>query len=997
MHTKIRIRKTLLYILFLPILLLGSFSLASAENYNGAHSVKTCTKQVNNRCIVGTYQSPYVTNYNTSFIAGTFSYTSSMGAVSAEDFAEARSTQLEHPGAGIVLEERLYPKNSGYFCPFTNTDPNQYARSVLQGQIIGEAADCTQARYNSLLTALNNPENLQGGVTSDPAFAAAPGTATSYSRTSTDGQVTTYNFQCARQANNQVTFASCTKAEYERLTSEQRRISSSTVNAGAARAVTEAQAAYDTCVAANGASNQQCIDKKAVLDAATAAAAAGATSPAASSTPPESPCGVTTFFMPACVFYVIQQLIVSILQWTIIPFGNMVLGFSGLIFDYSLYFSLVKFPDLMRSLGADGSDTQSSIYATWVIVRNLFNIIIVFQLLKIAIYKILSPVLNKSGGDLKRLLMSIIIFTLFVNFSFFFTKALIDLSNIAALQFYAGMGGKRGGSGSFEQGGIAIGMARGMGIRGASIFYSDSDPSAGSNIATANGVTLDKDAVQSEGEKSIFGTLMVFVLLLVVSLVLMQGAAIFIGRSVVLIFLLVFSPLMFARNIIGFVNTWSEKWWDMLLEQLFVAPLYLGMLFLALKMAGGGAPGGLTAGIVDAGLVANGGFFGSIAVIAVQAAVMGGLFIACVKLAKDFGGAAAKKSSAWGARAYGAAVGGAGGAVLRRGLGGAADRFSNSQKWKDRAAGTGIGAAASRSLLNIADKGKNSTFDFRNSSALKGVNGAAGKFGLDFKETGTGAKAGFVGERAAADKKRDDKLAARQALLKTDTYGMTPEEKKKAEKADKERQDRSRAAQAITSNTTDAEFEKLRRNEEGLDGDELKYAQEYNKSLDEARKQAQTRLGQIQSGTSTVRSRITGRATGSDIAARGTALGRTDDENKKLKEAEAKKRSTAALAKLLSDSGISKDDQGIDRGAEEIKAELTRRRGVIEHEILAIKSRTTNGTTGSPEDIQKLAELKKKYITHSNAIKKTDSWVKQRDSSTWRTDTPTPPTPPAAA
>jgi hypothetical protein len=325
---------------------------------------------------------------------------------------------------------------------------------------------------------------------------------------------------------------------------------------------------------------------------------------------------------------------------------------------------------------------------------------------------------------------------------------------------------------------------------------------------------------------------------------------------------------------------------------------------------------------------------------------------------------------------------------MRRGLGGAANRFSNSQKWKERAAGTGIGAAASRGLLSIADKGRNSTFDIRNSSTLANLNKTSGKFGLGLDSSGTGAKGGFVQQRAEADKKREDKIKREQELLKTDTYGMSPEEKKKAEKADKERQERARAGQAITASTTDAEFEKLKRNEDGLDGDELKYAQEYNKSIEEARRKAQTALGQIQSGASTARSRITGRATGSDIAARGTALGRTDEENKKLKQAEIKKRRDSAVKKLF--EAHSEDADGNLRSSEDIIAAIEKEKVDLTQKIIILKTQTADGTAGTEEQRAELESAKKKYKQIDNnlgrARSSVKSWVKNRENNMWKSD-----------
>ena len=510
---------------------------------------------------------------------------------------------------------------------------------------------------------------------------------------------------------------------------------------------------------------------------------------AATPTPPDS-CSGTDFFtnFTNCIY----QGLVGVFSTVIITLGGSILYFSALLFDYSLWWTVIAFSDVLKTggaaVGATG-DSSSPIYSVWVIVRNLFNIVIVFQLLRIAIYKILSSVVSSKEGSsavLKRTLSSIIVFTLFVNFSFFFTKVLVDFSNIASLQFYSALGAEPG-NGEWVRGNTGVAIMESMGIQSA-IFDSGKNKDGINSEAAGDSVRgsfNNTDTPTQTLDKSFFGNIVLFVLLLLAAFIMVQGTIIFTTRSVMLIILLIGSPLMFASGIFGPLDRISGIWWKKFLEQLYVAPVYLAMLYLTVKMAGGGTKGGLLNQIKGTGT------FGTDSTLSIvfPAIIMGALFIAVVSVSKKVGGSAAEKSSAFGAKAFGAVVGGAGGLAARKSIGRVANRFSNSQKWQDRAAAGGLSGFASKQLLNIADRGKNSTFDLRNSSAVNKLDGVTGgRLGL--KGLGAGAAGGFVAERAASDKARKDEMARKAALLQEDTYGMTEDQKKAAEMRNQDRIER---------------------------------------------------------------------------------------------------------------------------------------------------------------------------------------------------------------
>ncbi|MFA6520120.1 MAG: hypothetical protein WCT44_00760 [Candidatus Paceibacterota bacterium] len=69
---------------------------------------------------------------------------------------------------------------------------------------------------------------------------------------------------------------------------------------------------------------------------------------------------------------------------------------------------------------------------SWAIVRDLSNIFFIFILLYVAI----KMILGMGGHDTKKMIVQVVVMALLINFSMFFTKVVIDSSNVLALIFY---------------------------------------------------------------------------------------------------------------------------------------------------------------------------------------------------------------------------------------------------------------------------------------------------------------------------------------------------------------------------------------------------------------------------------------------------------------------------------------------------------------------------------------------------------------------------------
>ena len=98
-----------------------------------------------------------------------------------------------------------------------------------------------------------------------------------------------------------------------------------------------------------------------------------------------------------------------------------IIALAGWLFDITLAFTLST---KILNLGFAKNG--------WVVTRDLANMFFIFILLYIAI----ATILEIAAYNAKALLARLIIVALLLNFSLFFTRVIIDASNILALAFY---------------------------------------------------------------------------------------------------------------------------------------------------------------------------------------------------------------------------------------------------------------------------------------------------------------------------------------------------------------------------------------------------------------------------------------------------------------------------------------------------------------------------------------------------------------------------------
>lgn len=262
----------------------------------------------------------------------------------------------------------------------------------------------------------------------------------------------------------------------------------------------------------------------------------------------------------------------AIVQWLALGWLSIfswLTGIAGMLLNFSIDTLVIGMGSMVRTLGFG-----ASIDTLWRLIRDLVNITFVFSLIYIGI----ATIIGIHGHNVKSALRSVIIAALLVNFSLFFAKAVIDVSNIVADSIYRKMMTRA------ETRGINFGISSAfmdrMGVTPLQIGGSDSRQKA------------VLESVLKDPKAGGIAFLMVYtigasVLLFALAISFAFGAFLLIVRFVILILLMITSPIAFLPKEIPFLGGYSKQWWDTLLNQAFLAPIYLFGLYLALLVIEG--------------------------------------------------------------------------------------------------------------------------------------------------------------------------------------------------------------------------------------------------------------------------------------------------------------------------------------------------------------------------------------------------------------------------
>ena len=238
-------------------------------------------------------------------------------------------------------------------------------------------------------------------------------------------------------------------------------------------------------------------------------------------------------------------------------FGNLLLSIAsaftwagGKLFDFAFQQLVLGMGDFIKN---DTSIGQS-INTSWTVIRDFANLAFIFGLIYIG----LRTIFDYENANTRRMLVTLIIAALLINFSLFFTKLVVDVSNFLATQMYTQALG--------EGQSISILIGQQMGI--VSLFDAP-DPKTFANLTTAGNVWF-----------FFLGALV----LLIAAFVLAAGGILLIVRFVGLILLMIFSPVFFAALVFPKTQDAARQLFSKLIEYAFFAPVFLLLLLISLNV-----------------------------------------------------------------------------------------------------------------------------------------------------------------------------------------------------------------------------------------------------------------------------------------------------------------------------------------------------------------------------------------------------------------------------
>ncbi len=394
-------------------------------------------------------------------------------------------------------------------------------------------------------------------------------------------------------------------------------------------------------------------------------------------------------------------------------------GFCGVVLNKTLEYTLINMSSNISSI--------SGITIAWGVIRDLINMSFIFILLYIAI----GTILGLSGVNWKKTLIQIVVAAILINFSLFFTKVIIDASNLVALTFYDQI--------------IPAGSTTIQGF--SDVFANSLKITTLYNTKTAD---VSWEQISSLG---LMGTLF----LLVTAFVFLAAALLFIARFITLVFVLILSPIGFFGSLLPGLGSYASKWKETLIGQALFAPIYMILTWVIVVIINDptfvlGRQGDM-ANTLSGATNATGATFATGAWgIFVNFLIVIGFMIGTLIISKS----TASRGSNLGQKLVGNMLGygvGAAGWTGRKTLGRVGQSIADSESVKARASKGGAAGMVGRLQLKAGRGMAKGSYDFRESNFAN----MGKKLGVDGLELGLGGKAGGKGGYAQQIKDRAKK------------------------------------------------------------------------------------------------------------------------------------------------------------------------------------------------------------------------------------------------
>lgn len=193
---------------------------------------------------------------------------------------------------------------------------------------------------------------------------------------------------------------------------------------------------------------------------------------------------------------------------------------------------------------------HKKIYDAWKIVRDMLNFVFILVLIFIAF----STIFQVEKYNYKKLLLTLVVMALLVNFSFPITRFIIDVSNVLMYTIMTELFPATTGIGIFEQ------IAKDSGI---------------SNILSNTNLV---------GESQAPLLLMSVIFVFIFTITLFALTILLVIRAIALAVLIIFSSLGFIGMILPDTSKYAKDFWDTLFKYALFGPIMLFMLYVATEI-----------------------------------------------------------------------------------------------------------------------------------------------------------------------------------------------------------------------------------------------------------------------------------------------------------------------------------------------------------------------------------------------------------------------------
>lgn len=449
----------------------------------------------------------------------------------------------------------------------------------------------------------------------------------------------------------------------------------------------------------------------------------------------------------------------------LIGIGKGLFYIGGIIFDTFIG----------ASLSSDFIRNDSFVSFGWVIVRDIANTAFIFVLLYIAIMTILQA----GGTGMKELVVSLIIAALFVNFSLYITRFVIDISNVVATEFYNKIG--------FAPEDVPSQMLiQGKPVRSISAAFSGR--AAAMDLGMKDEISKDTDSSRRALRTIALG-LSACILYFVGFFILLSAGFLFFARAIALWFVMIFAPLAFVAVIIpgGAKKIWG-KWSSTLVSQALMAPIFLFFLYLIFAFMNPEVFGAQKNLITYSGRLdqtaGNGGIASVLINDELPYIILMGMLVAALGIAREMAGKIGSTTEKYGKLGVGGVVAGAAAGAAyagRRYIGGNINSYLKQTDAEGRTREERLRSSRfGRATLGVLDSGRKGSWDVRGAGAAGYTVGSVMKQGgLGFSTpSGQGGYAARWDEslkknKAEYDSIKDPKLKAKYLHSKSPQMAAT--------------------------------------------------------------------------------------------------------------------------------------------------------------------------------------------------------------------------------